>query len=187
MKSVFTIFSLFLYSTLFSLSIQNILEEDKIYISIGSEEFLINLFESSVTEELISLLPQKTKLEEEENNQKILSLKVKIETDNFVSSEKLSNEANKANKGDLFLYKGTKIVLITEPKVFGENKQDVIKIGHTTQINEIIGAMEKNRSKTFYLWNTLNYAEHKGKIKPYASSLMNCSLKVLTFFCFLFL
>ena len=53
MNSVFLIISLALYSALFSLSIQITLEEDKMYISIGSEAFLINLFESIVTQELI--------------------------------------------------------------------------------------------------------------------------------------
>ena len=78
MNSVFLIISLALYSTLFSLPIQYTLEEDKMYISIGSEAFLINLFESIVTQELISLLPQKTKFQEE-NGKIILPLNVKIE------------------------------------------------------------------------------------------------------------
>ena len=183
MNSVFLIISLALYSALFSLSIQITLEEDKMYISIGSEAFLINLFESIVTQELISLLPQKTKFQEE-NGKIILPLNVKIETENYFSGEKFSN---KANIGDLFLSKGKEIILITEPKKFWENNSDYIKIGHTNQIGELISSMEKNRNKKFSLMNTLNYAEHKGKIKPYAYSLMHYSWKILTFFCFLFL
>ena len=136
MNSVFLIISLALYSTLFSLPIQYTLEEDKMYISIGSEAFLINLFESIVTQELISLLPQKTKFKEE-NGKIILPLNVKIETENYFSGEKFSN---KANIGDLFLYKGKEIILITEPKKFWEINSDYIKIGHTNQIGELISS-----------------------------------------------
>ena len=186
MKTIFIVIILSLYYTIISSSIHYTLEEDKIYILIGSETFLINLFESPITKELISLLPLKTKLLEENDSEKILPLSVKIETETFFLSEKFSNNGK---IGDLFLYKGKNLVFITETKTFEENNGDYIKMGYTKEIGEIINLMEKNKNKTFLLWNTLNYAEYKGKIKPYAyySSLMNYSWKILTFFCFLFL
>lgn len=168
-------------------SIQYTLEENKIYILIGEEIFLINLIENSITKELISLLPLKTKFFEEKKEEKFFPLSVEIETENYLSLERFSN---KANIGDLFLFKGKKLILFSEQKDLLNNNGDYIKIGSTKQPDEIISSINKNRNKTFLLWNTLNYADHKGKIKPYAyySSIMNYfTWKALTFFCFLFL
>ena len=57
-------------------SIQYTLEENKIYILIGEEIFLINLIENSITKELISLLPLKTKFFEEKEEEKYFPLSV---------------------------------------------------------------------------------------------------------------
>ena len=72
------IISLTLFYTI-TASIQYTLEEDKIYILIGEETFLINLIKNSITKELISLLPLKTKFFEENEGKKFLPLSVQIE------------------------------------------------------------------------------------------------------------
>ena len=180
------IISLTLFYTI-TASIQYTLEEDKIYILIGEETFLINLIKNSITKELISLLPLKTKFFEENEGKKFLPLSVQIETETYIALEDFSN---KANIGDLFLFKGKKLILFNEQRELVNNNGDYIKIGYAKQPDDIICSMNKNKNKTFLLWNTLNYADHKGKIKPYAyyNSIMNYfTWKALTFFCFLFL
>ena len=188
MNTFYLIISLTLYYTIFS-SIQYSLEEDKIYILIGEEAFLVNLIENSITNELISLLPLKTKLLEENNSKINLPLSVEIEAETFPKNNN-NNSIIKADMGDLFLVKGQrKLVLFNQSKTFINNNDEYFKIGNIEHSNKIINYIPKNRNKSCVLLNTLNYADHKGKIKPYTyNSLMNFfTWKIFTFFCFLFL
>ena len=69
------------------------------------------------------------------------------------------------------------------------NSGEYVKLGFIEQVDVLIDVM-KNYKKNILLWNTLDYANHKGKINPstYYISIMNYfTLKVLTLFCFLFL
>ena len=185
MNTFYLIISLTLYYTIVS-SIQYSLEEDKIYILIGEETFLINLIENSITQELINLLPLKTKILEENHAEINLPLSVEIETE-LLSHD---NYISKANIGDLFLVKGQKkLVLFNESKAIINNNDLYIKIGNTEHSNKISNFLRKNKNKRCMLLNTLNYADHKGKIKPYTyNTLINYfTWKIFTFFCFLFL
>ena len=185
MNTFYIILSLTLYYAIVS-SIQYSLEEDKIYILIGEETFLINLIKNSITKELISLMPIKTKLVEKNDSEINLPLSVEIETDSIHHN----NDIIKANIGDLFLVKGQKkLVLFNEYKTFINNNDEFFKIGNSEHTNKIVNFIAKNRSKSCTLLNTLNYADVKGKIKPYTyNTLMNYfTWKIFTFFCFLFL
>ena len=185
MNTFYLIISLSLYYTIIC-TIQYSLEEDKIFILIGEEAFLINLIKNSITKELISLLPLKTKLLVENESEINLTLSIEIETETFPNN---NNDIIKANMGDLFLVKGQKkLIIFNESKTFINNNGEYFKIGNTDQSNKIIKFIPKNRNKSSTLLNTLNYADHKGKIKPYTYTLMNyITWKIFTFFCFLFL
>ena len=187
MNTFYLIISLTLYYTIVS-SIQYSLEEDKIYILIREETFLVNLIENSITQELINLLPLKTKLFEENDSQINLPLSIEIETESFPYDN--DNYMTKANIGDLFLVKRQKkLVLFNESKTFINNNGEYFKIGNIEHSNKIFNFIPNNKNKRCMLLNTLNYADHKGKIKPYTyNTLMNYfTWKIFTFFCFLFL
>ena len=179
------ILSIILFFVLSSLSIEEILDSDKMYILIGEKLFMINLFENEITKELISILPLKTKLVEEGTQTSHMKLSIKIETSNYVSMEE---KLIKGKKGDIFLFQGNEIILLNEPKNFPNENGNYIKIGFFGETENLISSMKNN--KTIFLWNTLNYENHKGKVKPYGyyTNIMNYfTWKVFTFFCFLLL
>ena len=183
MNTLHLLISLTLYYTIVS-TIQYSLEEDKLYILIGEEAFLVNLMKNSITQELINLLPSKAKLLVENDSEINLLLSVEIE-----AGIPNDNDIIKANIGDLFLVKGKKeLVIFNESKTF-INNGEYFKIGNTEHSNKILNFIPKFRNKSCNLLNTLNYADHKGKIKPYTyNTLMNYfTWKIFTFFCFLFL
>ena len=187
MNTLYIIISLTLYFTILTISVRHSLEEDKIFIRIGEEIYLVNLIESSITEELISLLPLKaTPLEDNNKLTKKLKLSVKIETESFYESR---NNSYISNIGDIFLYKGNELVLFNENKIINNNDGEYIKIGFIKKSNELFNSINKIKKKTILLWNTLNYADYKGKIKPYGyNNIMNYfTWKIFTFFCFLLL
>ena len=100
-----------LFFAVSAISIKSKIENDKLYMLIGDETFLINLIENSVTQELISILPMKLKLQNENISSKTLSLSIHLDTSNMMISE---NTKIKANKGDLFLFKGKELILLNE-------------------------------------------------------------------------
>ena len=168
-----------------TLSITHSLEEDKIYMLIGEEIFLVNLTEGQIAKELISVLPLKASLIEENNSTLNLKLSIKIETENFFIP---TNYTCNPNVGDLYLYKGSELILFNEQIEINDNGE-YIKIGFIQKSNELINSIQKYKKKTILLWNTLNYADYKGKIKPYSYNIiMNYfTWKLFTFFCFLLL
>ena len=179
------ILSIILFFVLSSLSIEEILDSDKMYILIGEKIFPINLIENKITEELISILPLKTKIIEENDKTLHMKLSITIETSNYIS---LEDTLIKGKKGDLFLFKGNEIILLNEQKTFINENKDYIKIGYIEDIANLLSTMRINKS--IFLWNTLNYENHKGKVKPYAyyTNLMNYfTWKLFTFFCFFLL
>ena len=183
MKIIFILSNIFF--VLSSLSIAEILDSDKMYIYIGEKIFLINLLENEITKELISILPLKTKLVKENAQTSHMKLSIKIETSNYVS---MGEELIKGKKGDIFLFQGNEIILLNEPKNFPNENRNYIKIGFFGETENLISSMKNN--KTIFLWNTLNYENHKGKVKPYGyyTNIMNYfTWKVFTFFCFLLL
>ena len=183
MNSKFYFLFLILFYVVDSMSIKNNLDQEKMYILIGDSTYLVNLIENDVTTELISLLPIKTKLVEENSISKHIPLKTQVET----AIPTLSSTIE-ANKGDLFLFKGNELILLSKPSTFFDTNGDYIKIGSISQNDNLLNSMTKN--KTIFLWNTLNYENHQGKVKPYGyyNSLMNFfTWKVFTFFCFLLL
>ena len=176
------ILSIFLFSMVISISV-DILEKDKMYILLEEEIFLISLLENDITKELISVLPLKSKLIEENSQTIIIPLSIKFDT--LVSLKQASFEVD---RGDLFLFNGEKLVLYKEPTSLNNLNFEYIKIGYIKEIESLLKLFKKNKS--VYLWNSLNYINQKEKVKPYAyyNSLMNYfTWKVFTFFCFLVL
>jgi hypothetical protein len=162
-----------------------ILNNDKIYIAIDKEVFQVNLIQNEITEELITSLPLKIKLTEENINEtmKYLPLNTQIDIHDFSSSKIV-----KANKGDIILHKGNEIIILSESSLFNNvNGNDYIKIGKIYD-EKFFGSLSKNKS--ILLWNTLNYENQKEKVKTYAyyTSLMNFfTWKIFTFLCFILL
>ena len=177
--------TLSLYYVVVTIAFQPSLEEDKIFIILGKETFLVRLIKNQMTKELISVLPLKTNLLEEKQSSRNLPLSVKIGTENYAS---LQIPYTEGNKGDLYLYKGKDLILFNETATISNNGE-YVKLGIIDQVDELFDVMKKYKNNIL-LWNTLDYAIHKGKINPntYYISLMNFfTWKVLTFFCFLFL
>ena len=182
---ILCILSIIIFFIFSSLSIEEILDSDKMYILIGEKIFPVNLLENEVTKQLISILPLKTKIIEENSKGLHMKLSITIETSNYIS---LEDELIKGKKGDLFLFKGNEIILLNEQKTFINENKDYIKIGIFEDTEKLLNTMKINKS--IFLWNTLNYENHKGKVKPYAyyTNLMNYfTWKLFTFFCFLLL
>ena len=184
MNSLYIIIFLILYYTILTISVEHSLEEDKIYILIGEEIFLVNLNENLITKELISLLPLKANILEENKSTQNFKLSAKIEMKNLFIPTNIP-----CNIGDLFLYKGNELVLFNENTNILNNDGEFIKIGFIKQSNEFFQSIKKYKKKTILVWNTLNYADYKGKIKPYGyNNIMNYfTWKIFTFFCFLLL
>ena len=184
MNSLYIIIFSALYYAILTISIEYSLEEDKIFILIGEEIFLANLNENSISKELISLLPLKATILEEKQSTQDFKLSSKIELKNFFIPTNYT-----CNIGDLFLYKGNELVLFNENTHILNNNGEYIKIGFIKQSNELFKAIKKYKKKKILLWNTLNYADYKGKIKPYGyNNIMNYfTWKIFTFFCFLLL
>ena len=179
MNVFFIMISLLFFKFIISSELYDSLEEDKIYFFVNDETFLINLIPNSLTKELISVLPLKTMIIEENKSSKILSLSVEI---NDLNENNLEKEAN---IGDLFLFNGKQLILFNEESTL-EDRGEYIKIGFLEEPNKFFNYIEKTNKKSILIWNTLNYSDFKGKIKP--TSIMNyLTLKVLTFFLFLLL
>ena len=160
-----------------------VLETDKIYISISNNIFLMNLIQNSITEELISILPLKTKFLGENTFQANISLTTKLEIPNL-----FDNKVIEGNKGDAILFKGKELIILKEKYIINNYKNEYIKIGHIGDVEKLLNLIEKKKS--FVLWNSLNYENNSGKIKPYGyyTSLMNfLTWKIFTFICFILL
>ena len=160
-----------------------ILETDKIYISISNNIFLMNLVQNSITEELISILPLKTKLIGENSFQASISLTTELEIPNV-----LGNSAIEGNKGDVILFKGKELIILKENYIISNGNNDYTKIGYIEDVEKLLNLIEKK--KKFILWNSLNYENNSRKVKPYGyyTSLMNfLTWKIFTFICFILL
>ena len=160
-----------------------VLETDKIYITISNNIFLINLIQNSITEELISILPLKTKFIGENSFQKTISLSTKLEIPNI-----LSNHTIEGNKGDIILFKGKELVILKGRNIINNNNNEYIKIGYIENVEKLLNLIEKKKS--IILWNSFNYENNIGKVKPYGyyTSLMNfLTWKIFTFICFILL
>ncbi len=182
--------SLFIFLTLYyiiaAISTHQTLEENKIFMVVGKEAFLVNIIENPITKKLISLLPLKTNLLEEKKSTKQLILPTEIETENDFSPkmEKIFGQP-----GDIFLRNGKELVLFNETATINNENGEYVKLGVIEEEKNLMKIMQKSKQKIL-LWNTLDYEYHKGKINPYTyySNIMNfLTWKVLTFFCFLLL
>ena len=185
MKASIYILSFTLFFAVSAVSVTNKIENDKLYILIGEETFLVNLVENDVTQELISVLPMKIKLQNEDISSKSLSLRMHIEPTNL-ESFKISKID--AKKGDLILFQGKELIILNEDTILKNDNGDYLIIGHTEEVEKLFKSITKN--KIILLWNTLNYENNLGKVKPYGyyNSLMNYfTWKIFTFFCFLLL
>ena len=185
------ILSLLIFKLISSVSITNSLDSDRMYIFFEERVFEIHLIESDITNELISILPLKTKIMEENTNMDIHRYTIPLWADIEVSSFILEQENNKyikVTKGDLFLFKRKELILFDKEEFFFDEERDYIKIGRLNDIDKFLSTIK--RDNKIFLWNSLNYKNQNEKIKPnvYYTSIMNyLTLKIFTVFCFIFL
>ena len=177
----FIFLALFYFTT--ALTVKNSLAQDKMYILNGEDAFKLNLIEDAITTELISLMPLKTKIFEEDSTSKHMLLNTKIDTENLIEASPI-----RANKGDLLLFNGNELILLNEDTIITNVNGDYIKIGsiYEDEKEKLLSSISKN--KTIFLWNTLNYENHKEKVKPYGfyNSLLNFfTWKIFTLLCFI--
>ena len=183
MSSYMCILSIILFSVVAAATFENSLKDDKMYILIGEDIFPINLISSPINTDLISILPLKTKLVQQDTVKAHLQLKVQIDT--ALSITDLTSSIN-CQKGDVLLYQGTQLVIIKESTTISNDSGDYIKLGNCPRSEELMNNIEA--TKSILLWNSLNYENHEGKVKPYGNynSIMNYfTWKIFTFFCFL--
>ena len=183
MTSFICTLSIILFSVVTAATFENIIKDDKMYILIGEDIFPINLISSPINTDLISILPLKTKLIEQDTVKVNLQLKVQIDT--ALSIPDLTPSI-KCKKGDVLLYQGAQLVIIKESTTISNDSGDYIKLGNCPRSEELMNNIETNKS--ILLWNSLNYENHEGKVKPYGNynSIMNYfTWKIFTFFCFL--
>lgn len=183
MTSYKCILSIILFSVVAAATFENSLKDDKMYILIGEDIFPINLISSPINTDLISILPLKTKLVQQDTVKAHLQLKVQIDT--ALSITDLTSSIN-CQKGDVLLYQGTQLVIIKESTTINNESGDYIKLGNCPRSEELMNNIEA--TKSILLWNSLNYENHEGKVKPYGNynSIMNYfTWKIFTFFCFL--
>ena len=183
MTSYKCILSIILFSVVAAATFENILKDDKMYILIGEDIFPINLISSPINTDLISILPLKTKLVQQDTVKAHLQLKVQIDT--ALSIPDLTSSIN-CIKGDVLLYQGAQLVIIKESTTINNESGDYIKLGNCPRSEELMNNIEA--TKSILLWNSLNYENHEGKVKPYGNynSIMNYfTWKIFTFFCFL--
>ena len=183
MTSYTCILSIILFSVVAAATFENSLKDDKMYILIGEDIFPINLISSPINTDLISILPLKTKLVQQDTVKAHLQLKVQIDT--ALSITDLTSSIN-CQKGDVLLYQGTQLVIIKESTTINNESGDYIKLGNCPRSEELMNNIEA--TKSILLWNSLNYENHEGKVKPYGNynSIMNYfTWKIFTFFCFL--
>ena len=177
------ILSIILFSVVAAATFENSLKDDKMYILIGEDIFPINLISSPINTDLISMLPLKTKLVQQDTVKAHLQLKVQIDT--ALSITDLTSSIN-CQKGDVLLYQGAQLVIIKESTTINNESGDYIKLGNCPRSEELMNNIEA--TKSILLWNSLNYENHEGKVKPYGNynSIMNYfTWKIFTFFCFL--
>lgn len=182
MTSCICILSIILFSAVASATFENNLQDDKMYIFIGEDTFQINLIPSPINIDLISILPQKTKLIQQDEMKASLQLKVQIET--ALSIPDLTPSIN-CQKGDVLLYQGTQLIILKESTSISNDSGDYVKLGNCPRSEELINSIQI--TKSILLWNSLNYENHEGKVKPYGNynSIMNYfTWKIFTFFCF---
>ena len=183
MSSYMCILSIILFSVVTAATFENIIKDDKMYILIGEDIFPINLISSPINTDLISILPLKTKLVQQDTVKAHLQLKVQIDT--ALSIPDLTPSI-KCKKGDVLLYQGAQLVIIKESTTINNESGDYIKLGNCPRSEELMNNIEA--TKSILLWNSLNYENHEGKVKPYGNynSIMNYfTWKIFTFFCFL--
>ena len=183
MSSYMCILSIILFSVVAAATFENSLKDDKMYILIGEDIFPINLISSPINTDLISILPLKTKLVQQDTVKAHLQLKVQIDT--ALSIPDLTSLIN-CIKGDVLLYQGAQLVIIKESTTINNESGDYIKLGNCPRSEELMNNIEA--TKSILLWNSLNYENHEGKVKPYGNynSIMNYfTWKIFTFFCFL--
>lgn len=183
MSSYMCILSIILFSVVAAATFENSLKDDKMYILIGEDIFPINLISSPINTDLISILPLKTKLVQQDTVKAHLQLKVQIDT--ALSIPDLTSSIN-CIKGDVLLYQGAQLVIIKESTTINNESGDYIKLGNCPRSEELMNNIEA--TKSILLWNSLNYENHEGKVKPYGNynSIMNYfTWKIFTFFCFL--
>ena len=99
------ILSLLIFKLISSVSMTNSLDSDRMYIFFEERVFEIHLIESDITNELISILPLKTKIMEENTNMDNHRYTIPLWADIEVSSFILEQENNKyIKKGRRFSF-----------------------------------------------------------------------------------
>ena len=160
-----------------------VLETDKIYISVSNNIFLMNLIQNSITEELISILPLKTKFIGENSSQTTISLTTDLDISKLFGCNVIEGD-----KGDAILFKGKELIILKEKYLINNDNNDYIKIGYIEDVEKLLKLIEMK--KNCILWNSLNYENNSRKVKHYGyyTNLMHfLTWKIFTFICFILL
>ena len=183
MKSFLIFLFIYLCCLTTSISIDNSLSENAMYIRLGEAIFSINLYDIPLRKELLILFPIKTTPIEKD---KFIYIPLSSE----IEEESLMQEQNiiEAEEGDILLYQKKELIIINKRINFCNTNSEYIKIGKTENTNELYDSIKFN--KPVYLWNSFNFKNYNEKIKPheyYSIMMYFLTWKILTVICFLFL
>ena len=152
--------------------------------------FSVNLYDSPIRRELISLLPLKSN-PINKNEFIHLPLSLEIEEDIEIENEDSvvgSNSVIEAEKGDIILFQKKELIVINKKIIVDNNNNEYIKLGKTDFADDLYSAIKFN--KPVYLWNSFDYINYNENIKPHEHyiNIMNfITYKILTVICYLYL
>ena len=110
----------------------------------GEKTFLVNLRENDITQELISVMPLKTKLIGEKSLTTKLELSTKIEITNMLFEQ---NEIIEGKRGDIMLFKGKELIISNDYLKINNHDGNYIKIGSIEQKEEFNNTVLDKKKK----------------------------------------
>ena len=188
MNSFYFLIFLGLCSSSLSIS-ENPSSESILYIRLGEEMFSVNLYDSPIRRELISLLPlQSNPINKKEFIHFPLTLEIEEDIEIEIENSAVGgNSVIELEKGDVVLFQKKELIVINK-KIILDNNNEYIKLGKTEFTDELYNAIKFN--KPVYLWNSFDYINYNENIKPHEHyiNIMNfITYKIVTVICYLYL
>ena len=163
---------IFIFSFLYlitSKTVANTLDTDKIYIAVGRDIFPVNLLQNEITEELVTILPLKTKISNGTTNENSRHISLKTQID--ISMPIISNSIN-AERGDIILYKGQELIILNEPALLNNiNDNDYIKIGEIDNSDKLFDNISMNKSILICNYRKQDLCNNPASLCVYAVAL----------------
>ena len=190
MNSFFILIFLYLCYLSQSNTNDNPFNESILYIRLGEEMFSVNLYDSPIRRELISILPLRVNpLKKNEFIYLMLRSEIRIEKEFEANGQ---NSIIEAEKGDIILYKKKELIIINQNIILDNNNNEYIKLGKTENTEDLYNSINFNNfnKQSIYLWNSFNYENFKENIKPHEhyNNVMNyITYKIVTLICYLYL